>query len=84
MLTSQGAGLHDAFTVRCSKHQLQRCDIFARTCLVQAPGEDGQTMATPVGNASERLRMVITDSDTLQSQIRQHLFVTQVSHLLRL
>ncbi|EIE18354.1 hypothetical protein COCSUDRAFT_45415 [Coccomyxa subellipsoidea C-169] len=46
-----------------------------------APGKDGQIMATPVENASERLRMVITDSDTLQSQIRQHLFVIQGRHM---
>ena len=40
-----------------------------------------QAVGSRASNASERLRMVITDSDTLQKQIRQHLFVSQVTRL---
>lgn len=42
----------------------------------------GQAVGSRASNASERLRMVISDSDTLQKQIRQHLFVSQVTRLL--
>jgi hypothetical protein len=40
-----------------------------------------QAVGSRASSASERLRMVITDSDTLQKQIRQHLFVSQVTCL---
>ncbi|CAL8465670.1 g5206 [Coccomyxa elongata] len=74
-LASAGSDASDRPSLPC------RQQVSAEECKShQAAAERGGKCNAP-GNASERLRMVITDSDALQRKIREHLYLTQGRHM---
>ncbi|BDA51587.1 hypothetical protein COCOBI_19-1430 [Coccomyxa sp. Obi] len=74
-LASAGSGASDRPSLPCT-HQVSHDGCKTEEAAAK-PG--GKCMAP--GNASERLRMVITDCDALQRRIREHLFLTQGRHM---